>query len=243
MKAGDIMTRPAITATRETTIAAAARLMVNERISGLPVVGADGTVVGIVTEGDLLHRSETGTAAHHSRWFELLLGPGRLARDYVHSHGRKVGEIMTTRIVSVGPETELGDIVKLMETHRIKRVPVIDGARLLGIVSRANVIAALADTLEQAAATAPAGDGEIRERILAEIQKEPWGPRASVDVLVKDGVVELYGSITDERERAALQVLAENVPGVKAVHDHVVWVEPVSGIVIPAEGSKPPETS
>jgi len=246
MNAGDIMTRPAITVTPQTTIAEAARLMVNERVSGLPVTDADGAIVGIVTEGDLLHRSETGTAARHSRWLELLVGPGRLARDYVHAHARKVGEIMTTKVVSAEPGTELSEVVKLMEAHRVKRLPIIDGGRLVGILSRANLVAALADSLERAAtatgATGATDDGEIRERILEAIQNEPWGPRASVDVTVTDGVVELYGTITDERERVALQVVAENVPGVKAVRDRLVWVEPISGIVIPAEGSEPPET-
>src|SRR5205807_5474091 len=94
---------------------------------------------------------------------------------------------------------------------------------------------------EPAARKATAGDGEIREHILAEIEKQPWGPRASVEVRVEAGIVEFYGSITDERERTALQILAENAPGVKAVRDHLVWVEPVSGLVIPAVGSEPPD--
>ena len=234
MQVADVMTQAVISVTPETSIAEAARQMLDRRISGLPVVDAAGTVVGIVTEGDLLRRAETGTDRTRSRWLELLMTPGRMARDYVHSHARKVGEVMSRDVVAVAPEAPLDTVVRLMESRHIKRLPVIDGGRLVGIVSRANLVRALLDNL-----TAPqppgSGDTAIRETILAEINKQPWGPRASVDVAVVDGVVDLHGSITDDRERSALQVLAENTAGVKAVHDHLVWIEPVSGFVIPVE--------
>jgi CBS domain-containing protein len=149
---------------------------------------------------------------------------------------------MSTDVVAVGPRDPLAEVVRLMEHRHIKRLPVIDSGRLVGIVSRANLVRALLDDLTKPAGGKPAtSDVEIRERILAEIVRQPWGPRASVDVRVEAGIVELYGTITDERERAALQVLSENTPGVTAVHDHLVWVEPVSGLVIPAVGSEPPE--
>lgn len=240
MNVGDVMSQPAISVAPEATIADAARQMLEKRISGLPVVDPHGAVVGMVTEGDLLRRAETGTDRQHSRWFELLISPGRLARDYVHSHARKVGEVMTSEVVSVTPEDSLARVVELMEQHHIKRLPVVVDGRLVGIVSRANLMRALLDKLPAAAATQSAGDTEIRSRILAEIAKQPWGPRASVDVQVENGVVELQGSITDDRERTALQVLVENTPGVKAVRDHIVWIEPVSGFVIPADDPEPP---
>jgi CBS domain-containing protein len=147
---------------------------------------------------------------------------------------------MSNEVVSVTPQDTLNTVVELMERRRIKRLPVIEAGRLVGIVSRADLVAALVRNLPRPAATQTAGDAEIRERIRAEIAKQPWGPRAAVDVTVTAGIVELHGSITDERERTALQVLAENTPGVKAVRDRLVWVEPVSGLVIPAVGSKPP---
>jgi len=149
---------------------------------------------------------------------------------------------MTENVVSVTPQDILPDIVRLMETRHVKRLPVIEDGRLVGIVSRANLVRALVRRLTQSKAGSGKGvfdDGEIRDRILAEIRKEPWGPRYSVDVAVNDGVVELHGSLTNDRERTALRVAAENVPGVKAVRDHLVWVEPLSGMVIPAEGSGP----
>jgi CBS domain-containing protein len=240
MNVADVMTRTAITVTPETTIEAAARLLLEHRISGLPVVDPGGAVVGVVTEGDLLRRIETGTERRHSGWLEFLIAPGRLAEEYAHANARRVGEVMTTDVVAVTPEEPLAEVVRLMERHHIKRLPVIENGRLVGIVSRANLVQALLDNLPKPAGKAAAGDAEIRERILAEIAKQPWGPRASVDVRVAGGIVELYGSITDERERAALQVLAENAPGVKAVEDHLVWVEPVSGLIIPSIGSEPP---
>jgi CBS domain-containing protein len=240
MNVADVMTEPAITVTPETTVADAARLMLQHHISGLPVVDQAGAVVGVVSEGDLLRRAETGTSRTHSRWFELLISPGRLARDYVHSHGRRVGELMTTDVASVRPSDGLATVVQVMETKHIKRLPVIEDGRLVGIVSRADLMRALLDSLPAAAGNESDNDAEIREHILVAIANQPWGPRASVDVTVKDGVVDLDGTITDDRERDALKVLAENTPSVKAVRDHLVWIEPVSGLVIRSDRSEPP---
>jgi CBS domain-containing protein len=234
-----------ISVTPQTTIAEAAQLLLDNRISGLPVVDPGGAVVGIVTEGDLLRRVETGTQRRHSHWLEFLIAPGRLAREYTDANARAVDEVMSADVVSVTPGDPLPEVIRLMEHHHVKRLPVIEAGRLVGIVSRANLVRALLNSLAQlpgkpAPGDAVAGDAEIEGRILAEIAKQPWGPRASVDVKVRDGTVELYGTIIDERERTALRVLAENQPGVTAVRDHLIWVEPVSGFVIPAIGEEPP---
>jgi CBS domain-containing protein len=234
MNAADIMTRPVISATPETSIEEAARLMLDHRISGLPVVEA-GAVVGMLTEGDLLRRAETGTERRHTRWVELLISPGRLARDYTNANARKVGEVMSPAVVTVAPEDSIEQIVSQMEQRRIKRVPVVDNGKLVGIVSRANLVRALIRTLSNSTPQGQMSDEEIRDRIVAEISRQPWGPRASVTVRVNDGAVEFYGAITDERERTALQVLAESTPGVKSVRDQLVWVEPLSGFVIPTD--------
>ncbi|MBV9827897.1 MAG: CBS domain-containing protein [Alphaproteobacteria bacterium] len=234
MNAGDIMTRQVVTTTPDATIAAAARLMLQNRISGLPVVDGGGNVVGVVTEGDLLRRAETGTERRHPRWVELLIGPGRLADEYVGTHARKVAEVMTDDVTCVAPQTPLSNVVSLMEKRHVKRLPVVEGKRLVGIVSRANLVRALVNTLVDQGPKQAASDAEIRDRLLAEVKRQPWGPRYSIEVEVTDGVVNLYGSIMDERERNALIVLAENLDGVKAVQDHLAWVEPVSGFVIPA---------
>jgi CBS domain-containing protein len=231
MKAADVMTRQVVTVTLDATVEEAARSMLHHRISGLPVTDTDGAVVGILTEGDLLRRAETGTEKQRTRWIALIVGPGRLAQEYVHAHARKVREIMTERVFSVTPDTPLSDIVTLMEAKHVKRLPVIEQGRLVGILSRANLMAALVELL----CGKPVGgsDAEIRQQILGEIDRQPWGPRGSVDVSVTDGIVVLKGTITDERTRAALCVTAENMPGVKAVRDHLVWVDTVSGMVVP----------
>jgi len=242
LNAGDIMTRQPITATPEMLIAEAVKLMAQHRISGLPVVDATGVVVGIVSEGDLLRRAELGTERQHRRWVELLLGPGRRAREYVDAHARKVGEVMTDEVASVVAETSLADVVRIIERRHIKRLPVIDeSGRLVGIVSRADLVHALLASLTQSQPKpGTPGDAELRDMILAEIARQPWGPRYSIDVKVADGVVDLYGAITDEYERPAVRVVAENIAGVKAVRDHLVWVEPVSGLALPAEKAGAP---
>jgi CBS domain-containing protein len=231
MNASDVMTRNIVTVQRGTPVAEAIRLMLDNRVSGLPVLDAEHKVVGILTEGDLLRRSETGTERQRPRWLEILMGPGRIAGEYVRTHGRKVEEIMTRDLISVTEDTPLDAVVELMERRRIKRVPVLEGDVLVGIVTRADLLHPLLRALEEQPA-ATQGDDEIRERILVELAKAAWVPKDGFTVTVANGVVDLNGVILDEKEREALRVLAENVPGVRAVEDHVVWIEPVSGIVV-----------
>jgi len=231
MKASEVMTRNVVTVGRGTPVAKAIRVMLDNHVSGLPVLDDDGKIAGILTEGDLLRRGETGTERHRPRWLEVLMGPGRMAGEYVRTHGRRVGGIMTQNVVSVTPDTALDEIVQLMERRRIKRVPVMDGDALVGVVSRADLLRALASVLEKQ----PSGthsDDEILEKIHAELAKVAWVPRDGLSITVQDGVVDLNGVILEEKEREALRVVAENVEGVKAVEDHLVWIEPVSGIVI-----------
>ncbi len=239
MKASDVMTRDVVTISRGTRVREAIRLMLEHRISGLPVVTPTGRVEGILTEGDLLRRSEIATERRHWPWLEFLLGPGRSASEYVRTHGRVCDELMSRDVISVTPDAALSDIVELMERHRIKRLPVIENDRLVGIVSRPDLLAALARVLDQPQAAA-GGDEAIRERVLAELEKLDWAPRSGLTITVSEGVVELDGVILDEHERSALRVAAENVPGVKGIVDRLVWVEPVSGTVIEAEGDNPP---
>lgn len=239
MKASDVMTRNVITVERETSVADVIRLMLDNSISGLPVLD-DGKVVGILTEGDLLRRSETGTEKQRPRWLEILMGPGRMAGEYVRTHGRKVEAIMTTDLVSVAGDTALDEVVGLMERHRIKRVPVLEGDVLVGVVSRLDLLRPLLRAIE-AQHSEQRGDDDIREQILAELANSAWVPRDGLSISVKDGVVDLNGVILEEKEREALRVVAENVPGVRAVEDHLVWIEPVSGTVIdPPQGQRPP---
>jgi CBS domain-containing protein len=231
MNASDSMTRNVVTVRRGVSIAEAIRLMLGNRVSGLPVLDDEDKVVGILTEGDLLRRSETETERHRPRWLEFLMGPGRIAGEYVGTHGRKVEEIMTSDLVSVTEDTPLDEIVQLMERRRIKQVPVLAGELLLGIVSRTDLLRALARALDEQS-TAVYGDEEILGRIHAELAKAAWVPRDGLAITVTNGVVDLSGVILEEKEREALRVVAENSPGVKAVEDHLVWIEPVSGTVV-----------
>jgi CBS domain-containing protein len=236
MKAKDVMTRNVASVGGDATILQAARLMLQQRISGLPVVNAGGELVGIITEGDFLRRMEIGTERRRSRWLDLLFGPGKLAGEYTHAHGRKVAEVMATELHTIGEETPLNEIVAQMERHRIKRLPVLRGKKLVGIVTRANLMHALA-TLARVAPVPAKDDAAIRERLLAELNTEQWAPIALINVVVHNGVVELWGTILDGRQRGALKVVAENIPGVKAVHDHLVWIDPMSGLVMDEKGS------
>jgi CBS domain-containing protein len=230
MKASDVMTREVLTVGRETSVANAIRMMLENNISGLPVLD-NGKVVGIVTEGDLLRRGETGTERHRPRWLEILMGPGRMAGEYVRTHGRKVEEIMSTNVISVAGDTPLDEVVGLMERRRIKRVPVVDADVLVGVVSRLDLLRALLRAIE-AQHSEHRSDDDIREQILAELAKAAWVPKDGLSISVRDGVVDLNGVILEEKERGALRVVAENVPGVRAVEDHLVWIEPISGTVI-----------
>jgi CBS-domain-containing membrane protein len=229
MKAKDVMTPHVITVAPDASILEALRLMLQNKISGLPVVDKNGDLAGIVTEGDFLRRTETGTERKRPRWVEFVLGPGTLAKDYVHSHARRIDEVMTADVQTITEDCELDDVVALMEKHRIKRIPVVRGNALVGIVSRANLLHALA-TLSREVTPNPKTDQTIRDSVLAELDRQSWAPRHMIDVVVRNGVVELWGTVIDPEQRDAARVAAETVPGVKAVKCHIVWVEPMSGM-------------
>jgi len=237
MRVKDAMTPNVICIGADEPVLKAARLMLQNRISGLPVVDKDGELVGMVTEGDFLRRGELGTQRQRPKWLEFIVGPGKLAQEYTHSSGRKVEEIMTPDPWTIGENETLEAVVDTMERHHVKRLPVTRGGRMVGIVSRANLMHALASLSRDVPAPPPGGDSAIRDKILAAIAKQDWAPR--VNVIVKNGVAELHGVITDDRERAGLIVAAENVPGVKHVRDHLVWVEPISGVAFPSSEDEP----
>jgi CBS domain-containing protein len=237
MKAKDIMTPQVLSVGPDESVFVAARLMLQRKVSGLPVVDNLGNLVGIVTEGDFLRRTETGTSRRRPRWVEFFLGPGRLADEYVQFSGRKVRDVMTRDVWTVAYDTSLQEIVHLMERHRIRRLPVVESEKIIGIVTRANLLHAMASFAHEIAPTS-VEDAAIREKFLAEMKMQPWAPVTVVDVAVRNGVVQLSGTITDERQRQALRVLAENTPGVKTVEDFIVWVEPYSGLFVEAPSEK-----
>jgi CBS domain-containing protein len=230
MRAHQIMTRPVMTVSAEATMVEAANAMLQRHVSGLPVVDAAGKLVGIVSEGDFIRRGEIGTQRKRGRFLKFILGPGQAATDFVREHGRKVAEIMTPEPLTIAEDTTLEEIVALMEKNHIKRLPVMRGDQVVGIVSRANLLQAVASLARQIP-DPTADDDHIRDRIIDALGKNDWCPQG-LSVIVRDGVVHLSGIITDERSRQATIVAAENVTGVNKVHDHLCWVDPMSGLYL-----------
>lgn len=222
MKASDVMTRKVISISAEATIVDAIGLMLKNHVSGLPVVNQDGKLVGIVSEGDFLRRPETGTERTRSRWLDAFFGPSGSAKAYVRSHGSKVREVMTASPVTVAEHTPLDQVVHLMETHRIKRLPVVRRGKVVGIVTRANLMRALA-SIHHTARASPAENSTIREHILSAIREQSWAAGATIDVTVHNGAVDLWGTISDMTQRDALKTLVSATPGVKGVADHLIW--------------------
>ncbi|WP_363253880.1 CBS domain-containing protein [Mesorhizobium sp.] len=231
MQASAIMTTPVITIDAATPIAGAVELMLSKKISCLPVVGADGTLAGMVSEGDFLRRAELGTQRARARWLQFLLGPGKIADEYVRANGRRVDEVMTTDVVSASPRASLAEIVELMTRHNIKNVPIVEAGEILGIITRSDLLRALARVLPKSGATT-ADDELIRRSVVAELQSQSWSGGDLIGVTVDNGAVELNGAIFDERQRKAAVVAAENVAGVKAVKDSLFCAEPFSVVLV-----------
>ena len=234
MRAYQIMTPRLTTVQADTPIAAAAELMLTKRISGLPVVDAAGKLVGIVSEGDFLRRGEIGTRRRRSAWLEFFASPGKLAAEFVRQEGRTVKDVMTKDPVTITEDVTLENIVQIMEQNGIKRLPVLRGDTLIGIVTRANLLQAVAN-LSRGVPQPTASDDELRKQILAAMEDQPWCPMG-LNVFVRDGVADLSGIITDDRQRSAAVVAAQNVAGVKAVHDQLCWVDTMTGTYVDPRG-------
>jgi CBS domain-containing protein len=230
MRAHQIMTRSVISVTPDTSIVEAANIMLRRHVSGLTVVDDAGKLVGIVSEGDFLRRSEIGTGRKRRGFLRFILGPGKSASDFVHENGRKVSEVMTTTPTTITEDTALAEIVDLMEQNNIKRLPVVRADQLVGIVTRANLLQAVA-SLARKVPDPTADDDHIRDRIIDVMEKNDWCP-FGLNVIVSDGIVHLSGVLTEERARQAAIVAAENVEGVKKVHDHLCWVDTMSGVYL-----------
>ncbi|HWB49515.1 MAG TPA: CBS domain-containing protein [Stellaceae bacterium] len=217
MKVSDVMTRGVISLAPGDTVLKAAHLMTQYGVSGFPVLDC-GKLVGIITQGDFLHRAELGTEP--SRAHTKGLSAGQLAAKYVHAHGRKVGEVMTRDVLTVNADSSLEEAVELMERHGVKRLPVVKGDGVIGLINRVNVLHAFIVAAHQTGETS-ANDDEIRCALAATLDAEPWAPRGALDIVVDHGRVELRGVITDERQRLALRVAAENTRGVKGITDNL----------------------
>ncbi|BAO91472.1 CBS domain-containing protein [Caballeronia cordobensis] len=220
MRACDIMTTSIITASPDMTVRHAAGTMVFAGISGMPVVDESGKLLGMITEGDLMHRAEIGTGVKHRAWWlDMVASTSELASQYVKEHAKTVKDLMTTDITTVTETCPVGEIAELLERRRIKRVPVMRDGKVVGIVSRSNLIRALVTMAPEVPATAESGDNAIREDVLAAMEGHPWA-MARENVIVENGVVHLWGPVVGAEEGNAIRVAAENTPGVKEVVAH-----------------------
>ncbi|AXK81510.1 CBS domain-containing protein [Pseudolabrys taiwanensis] len=221
MKAIDVMVRDVVTVGPDDDVADAIKLLAEFDVSALPVVEEDDKVIGIISEADLVRRPEIGTEKHRAWWLEALTPGSTLAEEFAKAHGRRVSEVMSTDVVSAGEDASLGEIATLLEKHRIKRVPILRDGRLVGIVSRSNLIQALAST-QAGNGTDTDGDREIREALLDRLDDQSWTDFGSRNVIVAGGVVHLWGLVGSAEERKALLALAEEVPGVTRVSDEMI---------------------
>jgi CBS domain-containing protein len=221
-KAADVMVSKVITVGPDTAVREIANVLFTNRISAVPVVDDDGVLVGIVSEGDLIHRVEVGTDREYSWWFKLVSNKGMMARDYLKSHATRAADVMTKHVVSVPPDMPLGELASLLERHGIKRVPIVDSSgKLVGIVSRADLVHALANWRSDIAVEPSVADSTLRERIRTEITSHLLADVSQINVIVRDGVVELWGDAGSRDEKDAIRVAAELVPGVRKIEDHI----------------------
>jgi CBS domain-containing protein len=220
MQARDVMVSPVITVGEHATVREVANILLNKRISAVPVVDNADKVVGIVTESDLMHRAEAGTERAYSWWLHFLTDDATIAADYVKSHAAKVQDVMTSDVVTAAPETPLDEIATLLEERRIKHVPIVNkDGNLVGIVSRANLIQAVASARPKLEVSLP--DSTIRQQLLGELKKHSWAHTHNLSMTVTNGIVDLWGYAESGEERKAIRVIAEAIPGVTLVNDHL----------------------
>lgn len=220
MRAKDIMTESIVCVNVKETVFDAAELLLGAGVSAAPVVNDQGNVLGIVSEADLIHRAEIATTPRKSWLQRLLGGEATAAREFVSTHARKVSDIMTREVVTASDDATLVELVELIEKHRVKRIPIVRDNKLVGIVSRANLLGALLSR-EPEGTVELTDDNQLRQAVIDAFDKQPWKSRWPVNVVVSDGAVHLWGFVESEDVRKAYRVAAENVPGVKKVRSHL----------------------
>ncbi|HEY6994761.1 MAG TPA: CBS domain-containing protein [Xanthobacteraceae bacterium] len=219
-----------ITVGPEASVRQVADILFKNRISALPVVDERGALIGIVSEGDLARRAELETDDRRSWWLGIFARKSeeKLAIEYVKSHGRRVRDVMTRRVITAGPATSLRDIAALLEKNRIKRVPIVASGKVVGIVSRANLVQALA-SLREETRQSTMSDATIRKKVMAQFKSAQWSRHALLNATVQGGTVKLWGIVDSEAEKAAARVAAEQVAGVRAIENNVVVQPAVAG--------------
>jgi CBS domain-containing protein len=225
MQARDVMTAPVVTVRPDTRVEEIAQLLLERRISGVPVVDGHGHIVGMVTEGDLMRRPEIGTERHRGWWLRFFGDERARAEEYARAHGSRAEQVMTRNVVTVSDETSVGEIARLLEEHHIKRVPVVRDGKVVGIVSRANLLHGLA-AHDPTPPARPMDDRSIREAVLHAFERDGWSAHSRLNVIVRNGVVELWGLVDSDQSRRAIRIAAENTPGVVAVKDNLGSIPP-----------------
>ena len=221
MRATDVMVTNVITVRSDTSVREIAEILLANRISAVPVLDKAGNMVGIVSEGDLIHRVEVGTERHPSWWLEFMAGKQTLAQEFIKSHARRAADLMTRNVITVKADMPLGELASLLEKHRIKRVPVVDDSgKIIGIVSRANLVQALINLRPEIAPDKTIGDSVLRGNILAQLRSEPWWP-GGVEIIVHSGDVELWGIVESQVQKDAIRIAIEVMPGVRTVSDNL----------------------
>jgi CBS domain-containing protein len=228
MNAADVMVTNVITVGPDAFVQDVAHILLTNRISAVPVVGAQGELLGIVSEGDLMRRVEAGTGRRRPWWLAVLTGREAFASEYVKEHSRQVADVMTRTVITAAPETPLREIANLLEKNAIKRVPIVAGGKVVGIVSRANLLQALASRHKQIDAGAAPKDSQIRNDVIERLKAEPWSHPSLINVIVQDGNVELWGIVDSQTEKKAVRIAAEETPGVRAVNDNLI-IRPAMG--------------
>jgi len=221
MNAMDVMVRDVVAIDPDASVAEAAKLMTENDVSALPVVDPDGRLVGIISEADLMRREEVGIAVRHPWWVEAVTPAATLAKEFTKSHGKRVAELMSTNLITATEDTPLADIAAILERNRIKRVPIVRDGELVGIVSRSNLVQALA-VAGIAANESQGTSRSIRDELLVRLGQQSWSDFGNRNVIVADGEVHLWGLVGSEAERGALIALAEGVPGVTGVVDEMI---------------------
>ncbi len=221
MLASDVMTAAVVTVTSDVRVEDIAKLLLDNGISAVPVVDSGGRLVGMVSEGDLMRRRESGTERQRSWWLNLMASPDDRARDYAKSHGHTAEDVMTSNVVTVSENTPVGEIAEILEKRQIKRVPVIRDGEVVGIVSRANLLHGLAAHKDRISVATSSDDRTIRKQIMELVAQEGWITHGSLNVMVTDGAVELWGWVNSQEERKALKIAVADIPGVRSVEDHL----------------------
>jgi CBS domain-containing protein len=231
MNAKDVMTAQVVSVGPDATVGEVANILLTRGVSALPVLDGD-RLVGIVSEGDLIRRAEIGTDERpRSWWLRLLTDNATLAKEYTKSHAERVRDVMTRKVVVVAEETPLTEVAAILEKNRIKRVPVVRDGRLVGIVSRANLIRGLAAAKATPLPSAAPDDRAIRAKVLETLRAQPWASLDEGGITVANGTVEFWGVYNSEEEREAARVAAETVAGVGKVEDHRVRIPETYGYI------------